>query len=69
MVHAKTPREIVLKLNTEINKALGANAITQRFATDNAAISIGTPEEFGAFIKKEQARWEQVVKKSGLKIE
>ena len=69
MVHSKTPREIVVKLNAEINKALASNAITQRFATDNAAVSIGTPEEFGAFIKKEQARWEAVVKKSGLKIE
>jgi tripartite-type tricarboxylate transporter receptor subunit TctC len=69
MVHAKTPREIVVKLNAEINKALASSAITQRFATDNAAISVGTPEEFGAYIRKEQARWEAVVRKSGLRID
>jgi tripartite-type tricarboxylate transporter receptor subunit TctC len=69
LVPAGTPREIVLKLNAEINKALRSSAVTQRYATDNAEVSIGTPEDFGAFIRKEQARWEKVVKKSGLKIE
>jgi tripartite-type tricarboxylate transporter receptor subunit TctC len=69
LVPAGTPREIVLKLNAEIGKALRSNAVTQRYATDNAEVSIGTPEDFAAFIGKEQARWEKVVKKSGLKIE
>ena len=69
LVPAGTPREIVLKLNAEINKALRSSAVTQRYATDNAEVSIGTPEDFGAFIRREQARWEKVVKRSGLKIE
>ena len=69
LVPAGTPREIVLKLNAEINKALRSSSVTQRYATDNAEVSIGTPEDFGAFIRREQARWEKVVKKSGLKIE
>jgi tripartite-type tricarboxylate transporter receptor subunit TctC len=43
--------------------------VTQRYAADNAAISIGIPEDFAAFISKEQARWEKVVKRSNLKIE
>ncbi len=69
LVPAGTPREIVLKLNAEMNKALRSSNVTQRYAADNAAISIGSPEEFAAFIKKEQARWERVVKRSNLKIE
>ena len=66
---AGTPREVVLKLNAEINKALRSAHVTQRYAADNASVSIGTPEEFGAFIHKEQARWEKVVKRANLKIE
>src|SRR5258706_896140 len=69
LVPAGTPREIVLKLNAEMNKALRSSNVTQRYAADNAAISIGSPEEFAAFIKNEQARWERVVKRSNLKIE
>jgi len=66
---AGTPREIVLKLNTEINKALRSSHVTQRYASDNLSVSIGTADDFGAFIRKEQDRWEKVVKKSGMKIE
>ena len=69
LVPAGTPREIVLRLNAEINKALRSSSVTQRYAADNAEVSIGSPEEFGAFIHKEQARWEQVVKRAHLKIE
>jgi tripartite-type tricarboxylate transporter receptor subunit TctC len=69
LVPAGTPREIVLKLNAEINKALRSSSVTQRYAIDNAEVSIGSPEDFGEFIRREQARWEKVVKKAGLKIE
>ena len=69
MAPAGTPREIVVKLNAEINKALRSSHVTQRYASDNMSISIGSPEDFGAFIRKEQERWEKVVRKSGMKIE
>jgi tripartite-type tricarboxylate transporter receptor subunit TctC len=66
---AGTPREVVMKLNAEINKALRSSHVTQRYASDNLTVSIGSPEDFAAFIRKEQARWEKVVKQSGMKIE
>jgi tripartite-type tricarboxylate transporter receptor subunit TctC len=69
LVPAGTPREIVRKLNTEINKALQSSAVTQRLASDNAVITAGTPDQFAAFIRAEQARWEKVVRRSKLKIE
>ena len=46
-----------------------SSVVTQRYATDNLSVSIGSPEDFGAFIRKEQERWEKVVKKAGMKIE
>jgi tripartite-type tricarboxylate transporter receptor subunit TctC len=64
-----TPREIVQKLNVETNKALASSAVTQKFADDNAATGIGSPEDFAAFIAKEQARWKQVVERAQIRIE
>jgi len=69
MVKAGTPPEIVKKLNAEINKALQSSQVTQRYATDNAVAELGTPEQFGAFIAKEQARWREVVRKANITIE
>ena len=69
MVPAGTPREIVLKLNAEINKALQSSQVTQRYATDNAVAEIGSPEQFAAFIAREQAKWREVVRKADVKIE
>jgi tripartite-type tricarboxylate transporter receptor subunit TctC len=66
---AGTPREIVLRLNAEINKALQSSQVTQRYAADNAVAEIGSPEQFGAFIAREQARWRDVVRKADIKIE
>jgi tripartite-type tricarboxylate transporter receptor subunit TctC len=58
-----------MKLNVEINKALRSSHVTQRYSSDNLMVSIGSPEDFAAFIRKEQGRWEKVVKQSGMKIE
>jgi tripartite-type tricarboxylate transporter receptor subunit TctC len=69
MVKAGTPPEIVKRLNAEINKALQSSQVTQRYATDNAVAEIGTPEQFGAFIAREQARWREVVRKAHITIE
>ena len=69
MVRAGTPREIVARLNAEINKALQSSAVTQRYATDNAVAEVGTPEQFGALIAREQARWRDVVRKANITIE
>ena len=69
LVRAGTPQDIVLKLNAEINKALQSSAVTQRYATDNAVADIGTPQQFGTLIAREQARWRDVVRKANITIE
>jgi tripartite-type tricarboxylate transporter receptor subunit TctC len=68
-VPAGTPRALVMRLNAEINKALRASGVTQRLANDNAAAGIGSPEDYAAFVRKEQARWQQVVKRANIVIE
>jgi tripartite-type tricarboxylate transporter receptor subunit TctC len=66
---AGTPREIVARLNTEVNRALKLPDMQERFAQQGAIPAPGTPEEYGAFVKSEIAKWAKVVKVSGAKIE
>jgi tripartite-type tricarboxylate transporter receptor subunit TctC len=69
LVPAKTPREIVVKLNGTVNKVLsGADAKT--FYGDQVVqINGGTPEEFGSFIAAETARWSALAKAVGVKMD
>ena len=66
---AGTPREIVARLNSEIGKILGMPDIRERFANLGADASGGSAEQFAAFQRAEVAKWTQIVKASGAKIE
>ncbi len=66
---AATPRELVLRLNAEIVRALRQPAVRERLAADGTVPVGNTPEEFGAHIKAEIARWAPVVKASGARPE
>ena len=66
---AKTPRAIVTKLNGEIVKILQEPEMKARIAADGAEPVGGTPEEFGAHIKRDIAKWAKVVKQIGLQAE
>lgn len=62
---AGTPRAIVSKLHQGIAQALTRPEVKERLAADAAEPVGNTPEEFGAFIKAEIARWAPVIKASG----
>ena len=65
LVPARTPRDLVQKLNAEINKALNDPAIRTRLSNDGVELVGGTPEEADAFIRAEMARWPKIVKTGG----
>jgi tripartite-type tricarboxylate transporter receptor subunit TctC len=69
VVPAGTSKAIVMKLNSEINKALQVPALKERYASIEAEPVGGTPEAFAAFVKKETVKWADVVKKSGAKLD
>ena len=64
------PRDIVLRLNTEINKALSAPDMKDRLEKMGAEPPANnTPERFAAFIKVEFDKYARVIKASGAKVE
>jgi tripartite-type tricarboxylate transporter receptor subunit TctC len=69
MVPAATPRPVVERLNAEILKALQHPDVKARLAAQGAEPLGSTPAEYAAYVKKEIARWDAVVKASGVKIE
>ena len=66
---AGTPREIISKLNAEAVRILGQPELKERFVAMGAELVSGTPEEFGAYIKSETAKWGKVIRDSGAKAE
>jgi len=66
---AKTPREIVAKLNDAAVKALRAPDVRERMSQIGFDVVAGTPEEFGRFMKEEVDRWTEVVNRGGIKPE
>ena len=66
---AKTPREIIVRLNTELLKILQRPDIKARFAAEGAEGLGSTPEEFGTYIKSEIDRWGRVIKAAGVRPE
>jgi len=66
---AGTPPEIVKRLNAEIVKALNMPDVRDKLSGLGAEIVADSPEEFSALVKAEVAKWADVVKKSGAKVD
>jgi tripartite-type tricarboxylate transporter receptor subunit TctC len=69
MVPTGTPQAVVDKLNAEIVKALKSPDVRQRLALQGAEPLGSTPQEYGAYVKKELARWAGVVKATGVTLD
>jgi tripartite-type tricarboxylate transporter receptor subunit TctC len=66
---AKTPREIVMKLNAAVNAALNDPDTRRRLTDDGAIVQPMTPEQFAAFFRKEYDRMGPIIRASGVKAD
>jgi tripartite-type tricarboxylate transporter receptor subunit TctC len=66
---AGTPAAIVEKLNAEITAALESPDVQKQLLSEGAETMRMSPGQFGAFIERELAKWERVVKEAGIKPE
>jgi tripartite-type tricarboxylate transporter receptor subunit TctC len=66
---AGIPRPIVDKLNAAINRAINSPIFKERFAAIGDEPAGGTPEEFAETIRKDSAKWKDVVQRSGAKLD
>ena len=64
-----TPPEIVARLNAELVKVLRSTEVGEQLARLGAVPVGDTPEQFGAFVKAESARWGKIIKDLGIKPE
>lgn len=69
MVPAGTPAAVVQRLNAEINKALQSPDVRAKLAVQGTEPLGSTPEEYGAYVRKELARWASVVKATGVTLD
>jgi tripartite-type tricarboxylate transporter receptor subunit TctC len=69
IVPAGVSKTIITRLNAEVNKALAAPAVRDKLPELGLIVVGGTPDEFQAHIRKETARWADVVKRAGVKVD
>ncbi len=66
---ARVPRTIVDRLNSAVNNAIASPLFKARFGEIGDEPAGGTPEDFAETIRKDSAKWADVVKRSGAKID
>jgi tripartite-type tricarboxylate transporter receptor subunit TctC len=69
MAPAGTPKDIINRLNAEVNAGLKSPDMQDRFNKLAAEARPGTPEEFAAFITRELPKWQAMAKLAGVKSE
>jgi len=66
---AGLPPAVLARLNAAVNEAIRSPIFSERFATIGDEPAGGTPEDFAATIRRDAARWGEVVRRSGAKID
>jgi len=69
VVPTGTPKDIIARLNGEIVRILRAPDLREKFLLQGVELVPTTPEEFGAFIRQDIAKWAKVIQVSGARAE
>ncbi len=66
---AGTPAPILARLNSEVVEAMKIQELRDRLIAGGAEPATGTPEQLGALIRSENAKWARVIKAGGVKLQ
>lgn len=66
---AGTPRAIIERLNTEVNKVMQTAETQQHFVALGGEVAVTTPEQAGAFVREEYVRWGKVIREAHIRVE
>jgi tripartite-type tricarboxylate transporter receptor subunit TctC len=66
---AATPREVVVRLNAEIAKALRDPSVIEKFEGLGLTSLADTPEHFGQFIAAESSKWRKVIETANVQVD
>ena len=65
----KTPAAIINRLHQEIARVLHRPEVRERFLNIQSEVVASTPEQFAATLRSELAKWSNVIKQAGIKVE
>ena len=69
-VPARTPKDVVDRLQREIAKLFQSNAeLKERVASQGNVLVGDTPDEFAAYLRRESAQWSRVIKEANVRLE
>jgi tripartite-type tricarboxylate transporter receptor subunit TctC len=68
-VPAGTPADVVTRLQTEIARVVRLPDVGEQIAQQGSIATGDTPEQFGAYLRQDIAKWAKVVKASGARVE
>jgi len=63
------PKPIVARLNAELVKAVASPTFREKATAIGSEPVSSTPEQFGAFVRSEYAKWGEVIRRSGARID
>jgi tripartite-type tricarboxylate transporter receptor subunit TctC len=66
---AGTPRTVIDRLNAALRAALASDEVKKQLALDGTEITPGSPEQYADFIDRDERRWAELVKASGVEPE
>lgn len=65
----KVPKDIIVRLNREVVKVLAMPEVQKLLQFEGGSVSPSTPEEFAAFLRADAARWEKMIKQTGITVD
>ena len=66
---ARTPADVVARLNAEVHRVLGAADLRERLDAQGFQVRLSTPQQFAELIRSESAKWARIVREAGIRLD